>query len=155
MITAEFTVRRATIADSTTLVAFNQAMAQETENRELATEIIAAGVTGLLQAPQYGFYLVAHTPAQVIGSLLVTYEWSDWRNGPIWWLQSVYVVPEWRGRGVYRELYLAVKNLAHEQGNVRGFRLYVDADNRTAQLAYTRLGMRQSHYLLYEDMAES
>ena len=150
----ELGVRRATPTDLETIVHFNQAMARETEHRELPPETLRSGVEGLFQAPQYGFYLVAETPDVVIGSLMVTFEWSDWRNGPVWWIQSVYVLPEWRRRGVYRRLYQHVRELAAAQGSVRGFRLYVERDNQVAQRTYRQLGMRESGYTLFEDMAD-
>lgn len=147
-------VRRATPADRERIVAFNQAMAMETEGRALDNATIHAGVAGLFESPQYGFYLVAEIAGQVVGSLLVTYEWSDWRNGPIWWIQSVYVLPEWRRHGIYRRLYRHVKTLAEEQGSVRGFRLYVEKDNTAAQRTYASIGMRESDYLLFEEMPD-
>ena len=96
--------------------------------------------------------MVACHSDEIIGSLLVTFEWSDWRNGVIWWIQSVYVQPEWRRRGVYRMLYEHTKTLAEAQGKVRGFRLYVEKENRIAQQTYLSLGMQASDYLLYEEI---
>ena len=146
------TVRRADKRDAAVLVSFNQAMARETEGKELPYEITVPGVTGLIRHPEYGFYLVAEAQAQVVGSLLITYEWSDWRNGLLWWIQSVYVRLEWRRHGVYRKLHETAKILAKEAGNVRGFRLYVERNNLTAQRTYSDLGMKQTHYLLFEEM---
>jgi len=148
------TIRRAASADLATIIAFNQAMALETEDRRLPDATIAAGVEGLFYSPQYGFYMVACDGNAVIGSLLVTFEWSDWRNGIIWWIQSVYVKPQWRRRGVYRKLYQHVKTLALAQGSVRGFRLYVEKENHIAQQTYANLGMQDSGYLLYEEITE-
>lgn len=152
--TAMIRVRRAVAADLEHIVAFNQAMAWETERRALSAATLLPGVEGLFYAPQYGFYLVAEATGRVVGSLMVTFEWSDWRNGLIWWIQSVYVTADWRRRGVYRALYEHVRELAAAQGSVRGFRLYVEKDNLTAQRTYTRLGMRESDYRLFEEMTE-
>ena len=148
----DLTIRRAQSHDIAAIIEFNQAMALETEGRRLPDETIGAGVEGLFYAPQYGFYLIACERQTAVGSLLVTFEWSDWRNGVIWWIQSVYVKPEWRRRGVYRRLYEHVKTLAAAQGSVRGFRLYVEKENVTAQQTYQSLGMRESDYLLYEEI---
>ena len=147
-------IRRAVAADLNRIVAFNQAMARETESRELADATIRPGVEGLFYSPQYGFYLVAEAAGSVIGSLMVTFEWSDWRNGVIWWIQSVYVQPDWRRHGIYRRLYRHVKQLAEAQGSVRGFRLYVEKDNTIAQRTYASLGMRESDYRLFEEMLD-
>jgi ribosomal protein S18 acetylase RimI-like enzyme len=107
-------------------------------------------VAGLLRQPQYGFYLVAEATGTVVAALLITFEWSDWRNGPLWWLQSVYVQPAWRRRGVYRRLYTTVKELARAKGTVRGLRLYVERENHIAQQTYQALGMREAPYRLFE-----
>ena len=147
-------IRRAAAADLAAIVAFNQAMAWETERRELPADVISPGVEGLFNAPQYGFYLVAAAAAEVVGSLMVTFEWSDWRDGLIWWIQSVYVRPEWRRRGIYRDLYQHAKSLGAAQGSVRGFRLYVEKDNVVAQRTYASLGMRESDYKLFEEMID-
>lgn len=135
------------------LVAFNAAMALETENKVLEPAVLTAGVRGLLAHPDYGFYLVAEDEARkVAGCLLITFEWSDWRNGLFWWVQSVYVAPSHRGQGVYRALYAYVKELARAEGGVCGFRLYVEKDNAGAQETYRRMGMAKTHYLLFEEM---
>ncbi|MEJ7618171.1 MAG: GNAT family N-acetyltransferase [Pyrinomonadaceae bacterium] len=119
-------IRLAEAGDAPSIVEFNQAMAHETEGKELAPEVLAAGVAALLGDARYGFYLIAEADAEVVGCLMITYEWSDWRDGLFWWIQSVYVRPEHRGRGVYRSLYADVKRRAAETGGVRGFRLYVE-----------------------------
>ncbi len=152
--TESIRIRRAVAADLDRVVAFNQAMARETEGRALADEVIRAGVEGLFYAPHYGFYLVAEAAGQAVGSLMVTFEWSDWRNGLIWWIQSVYVQPDWRRHGIYRRLYRHVKQLAEAQGSVRGFRLYVEKDNAIAQRTYASLGMRESDYRLFEETSD-
>ena len=142
-------VRLATEADAPALAAFNQALALETEGKHLPGEVILPGVRNLFARPEYGFYLAAETGGALVGTLMVTYEWSDWRNGVFFWVQSVYVLPEHRGKGAYRALYAAVKRIAAERGDCCGFRLYVEKENTRAQAVYERLGMRQTHYLMY------
>ena len=94
---------------------------------------------------------MAEQHGQVVGSLMVTTEWSDWRNGVFWWVQSVYISPDYRRQGIYGQLYAQVKTLAEQQQNVCGFRLYVEKENVIAQKTYASLGMEQSHYLMYEE----
>ncbi len=148
------TIRIAAAGDAAHIAKFNQAMALETERKYLDDETIQAGVKSLFERPGYGFYLVAEEAGEVVGCLLVTYEWSDWRNGVFWWIQSVYVVPEFRGKGLYRALYAEVKRLASERGGVCGFRLYVERENTRAQQIYEHLGMHEAPYLLYEEVPE-
>ena len=136
------------------LAAFNRAMAEETEKIDLAVEVVTAGVTGLMRRPEYGFYLVAEASEAAVGCLMVTYEWSDWRNGLFWWLQSVYVKPAHRRRGVYRALFEYVKTVAAGAGNVCGFRLYVERENLAAQRTYEALGMRETSYKMFEGLRE-
>ena len=143
-------IRRAAAGDIDSLVAFNVAMARETEDRPLPEDIVRAGVGAALDDPRHGFYVVAVEDGEIVGSLMITYEWSDWRNGTWWWIQSVYVLPEARGRGVYRALYAFVRERARDEENVRGFRLYVEKSNRAAQRVYEALGMHESSYLMYE-----
>jgi ribosomal protein S18 acetylase RimI-like enzyme len=143
-------VRMAALRDAPHLVSFNMAMAHETEELALDEATVLAGVRGLFERPEYGFYLVAEIGGEVVGGLMVTPEWSDWRNGVFWWVQSVYVRPERRGQGVYRALYDEVRRLAREHGEVCGIRLYVEKDNRRAQAVYRRLGMSETHYRLFE-----
>lgn len=126
-------------------------MALETENKELDGDILSKGVNRLIADPSKGFYLVAEQNNQVVGSLMVTTEWSDWRNGVFWWVQSVYISPDFRRQGIYSKLYEQVKDLAEKQGDVCGFRLYVEKDNSIAQQTYESLGMHSSHYLMYEE----
>ncbi len=147
-------VRRAQSVDIPRLVAFNQAMAKETESLVLDEATLTAGVKQLFQHPEYGFYLVACRGTEVIGCLMVTTEWSDWRNGLFWWIQSVYVHPEHRRLGVYRELYATVKLLAAARQEVIGFRLYVDNENKRAQSTYERQGMTHTNYILFEELKE-
>lgn len=148
----QVSIRKAVLADAAVIAVFNQQMALETEHKELIPELVLAGVHSLLTNPAYGFYLVAEHEEQVVGSLMITTEWSDWRNGVFWWVQSVYVQPKSRRQGIYRKLYAAVKALATEQGNVCGFRLYVEKDNQQAQQTYRELGMQITDYRIYEEM---
>lgn len=143
-------IRKATLNDLQAIVDFNQAMALETENKVLETAIISAGVKELLANPVRGFYLVAEHEAEIVGSLMVTFEWSDWRNGDFWWVQSVYIVPEKRRQGIYSALYQKVKSLAEQSDKVCGYRLYVEKENTKAQKTYEALGMAETHYLMYE-----
>jgi ribosomal protein S18 acetylase RimI-like enzyme len=144
-------IRLATPADAGVLIEFNAAMALETEGKELLTEVIGAGVRSLLGNPAAGFYLLAEQES-VVGSLMITKEWSDWRNGTFWWIQSVYVQPEFRRQGVYKKLYRHVQELAANDPKVCGFRLYVERENSRAQATYRALGMKQTHYLVFEEL---
>ena len=146
----QITIRVAKPNDLASLVNFNQLMASETENKMLDQETLTQGVGNLIKDSNKGFYLVAESNHQVIGSLMVTTEWSDWRNATFWWIQSVYVVPEHRRKGIYAKLYSYVKTLAEKQ-NICGFRLYVEKDNEIAQKTYQSLGMMESHYLMFEE----
>ena len=145
-------IRLATPADAEVLVEFNCAMASETEGKSLLPEVIGSGVRGLLASPASGFYLIAENPGRVAGSLLITKEWSDWRNGDFWWIQSVYVRPELRRQGVYRRLYRHVQELAASDPRVCGFRLYVERENERAQETYRKLGMKETRYLVFEEL---
>ncbi len=143
-------IRKATRQDLQHLVNFNQAMAWETEQKNLDEAVLAAGVGAVLENPEHGFYLVAEQDGVIAAGLMVTYEWSDWRNGQFWWVQSVYVLPDFRRHGLYSALYDKVKQLASEQGDVPGIRLYVEKDNQAAQSTYIKNGMQESHYLMFE-----
>ena len=145
-------VRQATAADAPVLVEFNRAMALETEGKELLPEVIGAGVRALLANPAAGFYVVAESEGRVVGALLITKEWSDWRNGTFWWIQSVYVRPELRRQGVYKSLYRHVQSMAANDPGVCGFRLYVERENTRAQATYLSLGMKETHYRVFEEL---
>jgi ribosomal protein S18 acetylase RimI-like enzyme len=145
------TVRRADDDDLDRIVLFNQALARETEGRALDRGVLTEGVEALLEDPAKGTYWMAETEDGVVGQLMVTREWSDWRNAPVWWLQSVYVSRKHRREGVYRALHAEVRRRAREAG-AAGLRLYVDRDNRPARETYEQLGMRRSHYRMYEEM---
>ena len=146
----EVLVRRAVAADAQTIADFNQAMAMETEGKPLDNSVIRNGVKQVFSTPQYGFYLVAEIDNAVVGCLLITYEWSDWRNGLFWWIQSVYVAENARRRGVYKSMYKHVQHLANSETNVCGIRLYVERENKRAQRTYQSLGMYETDYNLYE-----
>jgi ribosomal protein S18 acetylase RimI-like enzyme len=145
-----FIIRRATAADAPTLARYNEAMAWETEHLRLDPARVLAGTQSALADPAKGFYLVAEQEGDIVGQLMITYEWSDWRNGVFWWIQSVYVAPAHRGAGVFRALYREVESMAQRQPGVCGLRLYVESDNERAQAAYHRLGMRTTSYRLLE-----
>jgi GNAT superfamily N-acetyltransferase len=145
----EVTVRPAALGDLDVLVRFNAAIAKETEGRTLNLDRLLEGTRAVIESGERGFYLVAEAGA-VVGQLFVTYEWSDWRNGVFWWIQSVYVEPSVRERGVYRALHARVLRDARARGDVCGLRLYVEKENEAAQEAYARLGMTMTPYRVYE-----
>jgi ribosomal protein S18 acetylase RimI-like enzyme len=145
------TIRPAMRGDIDNIAAWNAAMAWETEQKNLDLQVLTPGVTAVFDEPRRGFYLVAERDGQAAGCLLVTYEWSDWRNGDFWWIQSVYVAPEARRGGVFRALYGEVAQRAAASGAV-GLRLYVETENARAQRTYRELGMSECHYLMYEQM---
>jgi len=147
-----FSIRKARAEDADAIARFNSAMALETEHRELLPEVIGAGVRRMLADPQAGFYLVAQAQGEPIGCLMVTYEWSDWRNGRFWYIQSLYVVAEWRRRGVFRGMYAHLKQMAAGDPDVCGWRLYVEKDNANAQRTYLGLGMQLTDYLMMEEL---
>lgn len=145
-------IRVAAEKDADALVEFNQAMALETEGKRLDAQVLGAGVRAVFADERKGFYIVAENETgEIVGGLMVTYEWSDWRNKWFWWIQSVYILPDFRKRGIYQKLYEFVKAKARENENVCGFRLYVETENANAQRVYERQGMSQSHYLMYEE----
>ena len=143
-------IRNATYLDISNIVGFNNAMALETEGKTLDYITLKQGVSEVLSDPLKGFYLIAVFSGTVVGQLMITSEWSDWRNGYFWWIQSVYVKPENRLHGIYRALNEEVLSLAKNNGNICGIRLYVDRDNTIAQRVYHNLGMSTSNYDMYE-----
>lgn len=147
---SEVTVRPATREDAEFLVHGNAKMALETEDISLDMDRLRNGVHGIFDDPARGFYLIAEVEGARVGQMMITYEWSDWRNGVFWWIQSVFVVPELRRRGVFRALYAEAEKLARERGSVCGLRLYVEMHNREAQETYRRCGMRETAYRLFE-----
>ncbi|WP_167605123.1 GNAT family N-acetyltransferase [Maribellus sediminis] len=143
-------VRKATMNDYQAIVEFQQAMAHETEGIELHLDPLEKGVKAVLEDPNKGIYYVAEINKQVVSSLLTTYEWSDWRNGTVLWIQSVYVMPQYRRRGVYRSMYSHIKSMVLSSDDLKGIRLYADKSNLAAHKTYENLGMNQDHYITFE-----
>ena len=143
-------IRFAQIDDVAQIAGFNRALARETEDRELALATVTRGVTRFLEGVGAGFYIVAERGDRIIGCLMITHEWSDWRDGNMWWIQSVYVVHDERRRGVFRALYEWIVARAETETDVCGLRLYVERDNERAQNTYASLGMKQEPYWIYE-----
>jgi len=143
-------VRPAARADAETITAFNCELARESEGLALDPAVVATGVQAVFDDPGRGVYYVAEIDGRPVGQVMTTQEWTDWRNGWFWWIQSVYVEPHSRRRGVFRALYRHVTSLARERGDVRGLRLYVVQTNARAIDTYVRLGMARTEYLFYE-----
>ncbi|HDS59514.1 MAG TPA: GNAT family N-acetyltransferase [Thermoplasmatales archaeon] len=141
-------IRRGTREDASCIARHNRALAAESEGYTVDAATALEGVTALLDSPEKGFYLVAEEEGQVVGQLMVTFEWSDWRARDIWWLQSVYVQPAWRRRGVMRSLFDQARRLAARH-HVPALRLYVHQSNRSAIEAYRRLGMEHLPYHMF------
>ena len=152
---SEIIVRTTTVEDASIISEFNQQMAMETENKVLPPEIISRGVARLMDKPEYGFYLIAESDQRPVGTCMVTTEWSDWRDGLFWWIQSVYVQADFRRQGVYRQMYQTIQSLAAKEPDVCGYRLYVEKENTAAQKTYESLGMSATDYLLYETINPS
>ena len=144
------TIRRGRPADADVVADFNRLLALESEGKSLDRAILARGVRAVLGDPARGLYFLAELDGAVVGQLMLTYEWSDWRNGWIWWIQSVYVRGDARRRGVFRALYEHAVAEAQAQPDVVGLRLYVERDNQAAQQTYLRLGMSPTGYLVLE-----
>jgi len=147
---AQILVRPARRDDAADIARFNAAMALETEHKLLDAATLRAGVDAVFATPGHGFYLVAENHGTTAGCLMVTYEWSDWRNGQWWWLQSVYVEPPSRRFGVFRALYAEVEARIRATPGAIGLRLYVERDNEHAQRTYAALGMHETAYRVYE-----
>jgi ribosomal protein S18 acetylase RimI-like enzyme len=148
---SSITVARATIDNLSDIVSFQIAMALETEGINLDEAVITSGVKAVFDDPSKGVYFIVKDGDKAIASNLITYEWSDWRNRNIWWIQSVYVRPEYRKQGVFKTLYNHLKEQV-ELNNIGGLRLYVDKTNTRANEVYTRLGMDGEHYDYFEWM---
>ena len=144
--------REAVESDAAAIAEFQIAMALETEELSLDPAICAQGVKALFDDPAKGIYFVVEIDNQLVASTMITYEWSDWRNGLVWWIQSVYVKPEYRRRGIYSGLYEHIKGIVETREELRGIRLYVDTRNSRAQQVYARLGMNGDHYRVFEWM---
>ena len=147
------TIRTANhLNDSSTIIEHNCAMALETEGRVLDKQSAELGVKGLFDRPQFGFYLLANIDEKPAASLMVTYEWSDWRNGVFWWIQSVYVKTEFRRQGIYAAMYSELKKMASESTTpVCGFRLYAETENIVAHATYKSSGMNACNYIMFEE----
>ena len=143
-------VRRAKKQDIATIVSFNQAMANETENISLKSSILIPGVEALFNDQKLGFYIVCEVDKSVRACLMISYEWSDWRNGLFWWIQSVFVQKEYRKQGLYKLMYQYIKTLVDGRDDIVGIRLYVDDENKNAKNVYKKLGMHKSNYELFE-----
>jgi ribosomal protein S18 acetylase RimI-like enzyme len=145
------TIRKATPDDAPAIIAFQKAMAMETEGLELKSELINNGVMAVFLDGSKGEYYVAEENGTVVASLMITFEWSDWRNANIWWFQSVYVIPEYRRMGIFRMMYEHVKKEGIARG-IAGLRLYVESENTRAQKTYEAMGMDGGHYKTFEWM---
>jgi len=143
-------IRAAHPSDAGVIASFNAAMALETEHKQLDPALLCAGVEHAIAEPEAARYFVAEVAGQIVGQLMVTMEWSDWRNGVFWWIQSVYVHPEFRRLGVFKALYRQVEQAARQRKNVCGLRLYVERENDHAQAVYQRMGMKDAGYLVFE-----
>jgi GNAT superfamily N-acetyltransferase len=143
-------IRPPTAADLTTIVEFNRRLAQESEGKTLDVEVLTRGVRAVLGDPMRGVYFVAERGGQVVGQLMITLEWSDWRDGWLWWIQSVYVRDDARQGGVFRALFHHVLDEAKRRGDVAGLRLYVEDHNAAARATYHKLGMADAGYRVLE-----
>ena len=148
-------VRPARSEDADSIASFSAAMALETEGRQLDLGRLCQGTLSLLNSPSHGFFLVAErtgaTAPGIIAQLMVTYEWSDWRNAVFWWIQSVYVDPAWRRQGVFRRMHETIMATAKSRPDVCGVRLYVEQPNQVAQTVYQRVGLNRSAYQVFEE----
>jgi len=148
----EVQIRIAEPKDVETIAELNIAMAWETEHKQLDPSTVCRGVRTVMDGSDHGFYVVAQSDGDVVGCLMVTYEWSDWRSGLFWWIQSLHVRPQFRRRGVFTQLHDFVKTQALSRPEVCGIRLYVEESNDVAQRAYRRIGMNPTTYQIYEEM---
>lgn len=145
-------VRKAKSSDIDQIVGFQISMAHETEGIDLHQPMVEKGVTSVVFDSAKGQYYVAEIDGKVVGSLLTTFEWSDWRNGTVLWIQSVYIMREYRRKGVYRNMYFHIKEKVLEDNNLKGIRLYADKTNIAAHKTYQKLGMSPDHYITFEWM---
>lgn len=148
-------IRDATPADAPVIAEYNNRMSEETEGKSLDPGLIGPGVEAMLADSNKGRYWVAELDGEVIGQIMITYEWSDWRNGTIWWIQSVYVHADHRRQGVYTRLYRYLESLANGTEGVVGIRLYVEKDNEQALATYEKLGMSDTGYRMMQSMFDS
>lgn len=143
-------IRPAGAGDIGTIADFNAALCRETEGRELDHATVAQGVRRFVSEPARGRYFVALIGAEVVGQTAHTFEWSDWRNGEIWWIQSVYVHPRHRGKGVFRALFARIRELGEQDPECCGIRLYMERGNETARRSYLSLGFSETGYAVLE-----
>lgn len=143
-------IRKAKIEDLETIVKFNYNLAKETEDKKLDLEILTKGVEAILSDSAKGQYYVYVIDGKVVGQIMHTYEWSDWRNGMFLWVQSVYVDADYRKKGIYKKLYNQVKNICDNNEGITGIRLYVEKENLNAKATYKSLGMYECNYHMYE-----
>jgi len=148
----DVSIRDATSADAAIIADFNASLAFESEDMRLDPELVGPGVKALLSDPSKGRYWMAEAAGKIVGQIMVTYEWSDWRNGMIWWIQSVYVHGDHRRSGVFSALYRHVESLARQDSQVCGIRLYVEHENARAQRTYESLGMNMTDYRVMQSM---
>jgi GNAT superfamily N-acetyltransferase len=144
------TVRVATASDIDAIIHYNQRLAEETEGKTLDPAVISAGVHRGFRSPEMCRYFVAEADGRVVGTTMITYELTDWRDGVIWWLQSVFIEPDYRRHGVFRAIYRHIEAMARAHPDVRALRLYVHHDNARAMKTYESLGMEKAEYELYE-----
>ena len=147
-------IRKANLEDLETLVDFQYRMALESENLELDKPVLEKGVEAAISNEGKAMVYVAHEQNRIVGSLMITFEWSDWRNGWVWWIQSLYVIPEYRRQGVFKQMYSYLQDLVSRRDDVKGIRLYVDQSNVRAQKVYQAIGMCGEHYTTYEWMKQ-
>lgn len=148
--TTHIKIRKGELRDARTIAGFNIAMAQETEDKPLDPDTALRGTKAIIKDPHKGFYLLAEQKGEIAGQLMVTLEWSDWRNKYFMWIQSVYIPEKFRKQGIYASLYHHLKEIAIEKKNVAGIRLYVEKNNTSAKKVYERLGMYDPGYDMYE-----
>ena len=146
----DLTIRQADLSDAAVIAEFNLRLAEETEDLQLDPDCVAKGVAAILADPAKGLYYVAEVQSEVVGQVMITYEWSDWRNGNLWWLQSVYVRKDFRRQGVFRALFDCLQQLARQRGDVCGIRLYMHSENGRARNSYEQLGMKPTKYEVFE-----
>lgn len=148
----EINIRKGFPNDRETIAGFQEAMAKETEDISLNRETLLKGVDAVLNAPDKGMYFIAEAEGKVVASLMITYEWSDWRNATVWWLQSVYVLPAFRRAGIFKKMYAHIQAEADKRNDVSGIRLYVADSNLTAAKTYKNVGMDGDRYRMFEWM---
>lgn len=148
------TIRYGKKADAPLIAEFQLKMALETEGYKLAHDTVISGVNAVFYDKSKGQYFLAEQSGKIVASLLTTYEWSDWRCGNVLWIQSVYVLPEYRKNGVFKKMYQHIQDIVESNNNFKGIRLYVDKTNKNAQKVYSKIGMNGEHYTLYEWMPD-